>query len=338
MCENLDTLDEPEAKAAMIWIIGEYAEKIENADELLEIFVENFQDEDPQVQLQLLTATVKLFLKRPTDTQELVQRVLNLATEESDNPDLRDRGYVYWRLLSADPVAAKAVVLSSKPTISDDSVNLSASLLDELINNLSSLSSIYHKLPAMFVPDFKVKKKEKDTDESEDNSEEGEEEGEEEAEDGAEDGAEDAEDNVDSSEAENAQASKPNLLINMDGMNVKKPQETEQKQPVETTEVSLEDLFGGGSSAPSDPSDLSDPSEPKVEKQMILTRERGNGLQISARFFIESNQMYMEMLFENFSSSPIPQALFQFNKNTCVQYSVIGQLTDFSIDLELFLQ
>ena len=47
-----------------------------------------------QVQLQLLTAVVKLFLKRPTDTQQLVQRILSLATQESDNPDLRDRGYM----------------------------------------------------------------------------------------------------------------------------------------------------------------------------------------------------------------------------------------------------
>jgi len=39
------------------------------------------QDENTQVQLQLLTAIVKLFLKRPTDTQELVQQVLSLSTQ-----------------------------------------------------------------------------------------------------------------------------------------------------------------------------------------------------------------------------------------------------------------
>jgi len=65
----------------MIWIIGEYAERIDNADELLESFLEGFQDENTQVQLQLLTAIVKLFLKRPTDTQELVQQVLSLSTQ-----------------------------------------------------------------------------------------------------------------------------------------------------------------------------------------------------------------------------------------------------------------
>ena len=45
LCENLDTLDEPEAKASMIWIIGEYAERIDNADELLEQFLETFPEE-----------------------------------------------------------------------------------------------------------------------------------------------------------------------------------------------------------------------------------------------------------------------------------------------------
>ena len=33
LCESLESLDEPEAKASMIWIIGEYAERIDNAGE-----------------------------------------------------------------------------------------------------------------------------------------------------------------------------------------------------------------------------------------------------------------------------------------------------------------
>lgn len=36
-----------------------------------------------QVQLTLLTAIVKLFLKKPSETQELVQQVLSLATQVS---------------------------------------------------------------------------------------------------------------------------------------------------------------------------------------------------------------------------------------------------------------
>jgi AP-1 complex subunit beta-1 len=151
LCDNLDTLDEPQAKASMIWIIGEYAERIDNADELLDTFLETFEEEDPAVQLQLLTATVKCFLKNPEETQDMVQRVLDLATEESDNPDLRDRGFIYWRLLSTDPEAAKLVVLGDKPVIEDDTFRLEPNLLNVLVGQIATLSSIYHKPPEAFV-------------------------------------------------------------------------------------------------------------------------------------------------------------------------------------------
>jgi len=151
LCDNLDTLDEPLAKASMIWIIGEYAERIDNADELLDTFLETFEEEDPAVQLQLLTATVKCFLKNPEDTQDMVQRVLDMATEESDNPDLRDRGFIYWRLLSTDPEAAKIVVLGDKPVIEDDTFRLEPALLTTLIGQIATLSSVYHKPPDAFV-------------------------------------------------------------------------------------------------------------------------------------------------------------------------------------------
>lgn len=151
LCENLDSLDEPEARASMIWIIGEYAERIDNADELLHSFLDGFQDENSLVQLQLLTAIVKLFLKKPTETQDLVQNVLTLTTQDTDNPDLRDRGYIYWRLLSTDAAAAKDVVLSEKPLISEETDLLEPTLLDELICHISSLASVYHKPPNAFV-------------------------------------------------------------------------------------------------------------------------------------------------------------------------------------------
>ncbi|XP_012504083.1 PREDICTED: AP-2 complex subunit beta [Propithecus coquereli] len=161
------------------------------------------------VQLTLLTAIVKLFLKKPSETQELVQQVLSLATQQSaercvstlldliqtkvnyvvqeaivvirdifrkypnkyvqillplflrsfrkclskdsDNPDLRDRGYIYWRLLSTDPVTAKEVVLSEKPLISEETDLIEPTLLDELICHIGSLASVYHKPPNAFV-------------------------------------------------------------------------------------------------------------------------------------------------------------------------------------------
>lgn len=130
LCQCIDELDEPNARGSLIWIVGEYAEKINNAGDILSGFVDGFSEEFTQVcpcwtilcnimlmpsqtQLQILTAVVKLFLKKPDQAQGLVQKVLQTATSECDNPDTRDRAYVYWRLLSSDPQIAKVCPVHS---------------------------------------------------------------------------------------------------------------------------------------------------------------------------------------------------------------------------------
>lgn len=151
LCESMEALDEPEAKASMIWILGEYAGRIDNADELLESFLDTFHDEPLLVQMQLLTAIVKLFLQKPSSTQDMVSKVLQCATEESTNHDLRDRGYIYWRLLATNPEATKRVVLGDKPSIRDDSQYIDKNLLEKLSTELSLMSSVYHKYADEFV-------------------------------------------------------------------------------------------------------------------------------------------------------------------------------------------
>ncbi|KAJ5668156.1 uncharacterized protein N7477_006726 [Penicillium maclennaniae] len=153
LCQCIDELDEPNARAALIWIVGQYAEKISNAGDILGGFVDGFNEEFSQTQLQILTAVVKLFLKRPEKAQGLVQRVLQAATAENDNPDVRDRAYIYWRLLSntSDSNATKNIVLSDKPPIVTTISSLPPALLDQLLQELSTLSSVYHKPPEQFV-------------------------------------------------------------------------------------------------------------------------------------------------------------------------------------------
>jgi hypothetical protein len=145
LCEHLDSLDEPEAKAAMVWVIGQYASRIENSDALLEDFLFSFAEEPVEVQLALLTATVKLFIQRPTKGQELVPKVLKWATEETDNPDLRDRAYMYWRLLSTDMEAAKRIVMGDKPAITAESERLDPATLEEMCLNVGTLATVYLK-------------------------------------------------------------------------------------------------------------------------------------------------------------------------------------------------
>ena len=135
----------------MVWIVGEYGHRIDNAVDLMLHFSESFNDESKDVQMAILTASVKLYLKLEDEAEDLVTKVLKMATDDSDNPDLRNRGYIYWRMLSQDPEAAKQIILCEKPPIKEDEGNLNPKLRDTLINNLSMLSSVYYKTPEQFV-------------------------------------------------------------------------------------------------------------------------------------------------------------------------------------------
>ncbi|BGP19785.1 hypothetical protein JCM10213_006447 [Rhodosporidiobolus nylandii] len=156
LCASLDELDEPEAKASLIWILGEYADKISNASELIGSFLDTYADEPVQVQLQALTAVVKLFLHRPDEAQALVQKVLALATKTADSADLRDRAYIQWRLLSSDTEVAKQIILASRPPITLPMTSVPPALLDELIRELGALSAVYHKPVQAFVAGGKL--------------------------------------------------------------------------------------------------------------------------------------------------------------------------------------
>ncbi|KAG5439088.1 hypothetical protein PCANB_001386 [Pneumocystis canis] len=157
LCNNLDCLSNPEAKAAMIWIIGQYSTLIKNAYELLNQFFSTFINESLEVQFALLTASVKLFIEQSSNNQNLVLSVLKKITENTNNPDLRDRAYMYWRLLSEDRSAAKRIIMGKKPTITFSLQNFDQRTLDELCLNLGSLSNIYYKTPSQLIPGSKVK-------------------------------------------------------------------------------------------------------------------------------------------------------------------------------------
>ncbi|PIA56690.1 hypothetical protein AQUCO_00700804v1 [Aquilegia coerulea] len=295
LCESLDTLDEPEAKASMIWIIGEYAERIDNADELLESFLESFPEEPASVQLQLLTATVKLFLKKPTEgPQQMIQVVLNNATVETDNPDLRDRAYIYWRLLSTDPEAAKDVVLAEKPVISDDSNQIDSTLLDELLANIATLSSVYHKPPEAFVSRVKTAIQRPDDEEYPDGSETG------------------------YSETSSHAAESSGPAPTSSGTSPYAP----TKQPGQAAGVAapaaqmpdlLGDLIGlDNSLVPVD--QPATPTGPPLP--VLLPASSGEGLQISAQLTRRDGQIFYSMLFENNTQMALDGFMIQFNKNT----------------------
>jgi AP-1 complex subunit beta-1 len=144
--EKREHYTEPEAKAAINWIVGEHADKIKKVEEILTEHIDMFLEEPINVQLAILTATVKLYLKKPDNSEEMIKKVLDIATEESESPDLKDRGYIYWRMLSISPAKTEEVVLSKKPNIAHDCYNIyDDEFLTKLCDQISNLSSVYHR-------------------------------------------------------------------------------------------------------------------------------------------------------------------------------------------------
>ncbi|ODQ82826.1 hypothetical protein BABINDRAFT_169980 [Babjeviella inositovora NRRL Y-12698] len=144
---NWESLDDAEATAAYIWILGEYPQKFTRLDRHLQKLAEGFLEETSVVQLATLNAIVKTNLRAPTaNSGNYLQSILNCATSDVENADVRDKAYLYWRLLSSDSgLAAKVLLNTELPPIPSTIALFTPALLAELVSELGTLASVYHK-------------------------------------------------------------------------------------------------------------------------------------------------------------------------------------------------
>eukprot|EP01134_Creolimax_fragrantissima_P004592 CFRG4592T1 len=323
LCENLETLDEPEAKAAMIWIIGEYSDRIDNADELLESFLDGYLEETSCVQFQLLTGIVKLFLRRPQTSQKLVQKILKLTTEQAEDPDLRDRGYIYWRLLSTDPALAKRIVLAEKPLIMNSTEDTEPKLLEELTSTLGSLASVYHRHASEFVGKPRRKKsagqailRNQNSENNTQSQPQGQQLGQ---------------------SSQTANQGQTSLIGELLDLSIEpahaqlhtQPQPQPQPQHFQNQEQ-MQQIVHTNSWGTENQTDFSSAlvaSTTSIQSyvmpmQMWLDAQKGKGLEILGRFVLRQNQIIMEMSLNNKALTPMSNFAIQFNKNS---FAIIPQ-------------
>ena len=113
--ENLRSLDDPEAKAALIWIIGEYSDRIDGAENQLTKFIDNLKEEPYIVQINILNSATKTFLKcQSEESYNILNQIFDFCTKECENADIRERGYIYYRLMSIDPQLASKIIITEK--------------------------------------------------------------------------------------------------------------------------------------------------------------------------------------------------------------------------------
>merc|ERR1739838_176713 len=206
---------------------------------------------------------------------------------------------VYWRLLSTDPAVARAVVLAERPTISDTTFDFSKEYLDQLLDHVSTLASIYHKPPETFVH-FGKEIDYYDTGNAEEDSSSSE---------------ESSSDDGESSSSEESKESKKDRKK-------KKTVEQAVSKPVQADIGDLLD-FGTATQTTAGGGDLLDLFSPQPQvpnygrpKKEILSAAKGNGITISACYYRESDKMMMEIAITNVSNPvTIKRAALKFNAN-----------------------
>jgi len=144
MQKCLKSIEETEGKVAVIWMIGEYGDTINEAPYILEPLIDNFDDEPSSaVRMELLTATMKLFFKRPPELQAMLGRLLSKAVLDVAKIDVRDRALLYYRLLSFDVHEAARIVNCSKNIVDSFVESEDTDLKEKIFAEFNTLSVVY---------------------------------------------------------------------------------------------------------------------------------------------------------------------------------------------------
>jgi len=155
MAKLIDTIEVPSARAAVLWVVGEYCRRIPLlAPDVLRKLAKSFCAEKDEVKVQVLNLAVKLCLTNPRQTKLLTQYVLNLAKYDM-NYDIRDRArYIRAFLFPAGEPgrvqkSAKKIFLADKPAPSYESKfnHREEYQLGSLSHYINARASGYQDLP-----------------------------------------------------------------------------------------------------------------------------------------------------------------------------------------------
>lgn len=172
----LKRMEDPTGKAAVIWMIGEYGQLIDDAPYLLEPLIDGVREEGSvAVRCELLTATTKLFFKRPPEVQKMLGRLFKACLDDDAGAAtpaantaasgaaavggaeasalVRDRALLYYRLLRANVKEAGSVISTgeSRPPIVSFYDEAAGEEKDKIWSEFNTLSVLYGKPSEKFI-------------------------------------------------------------------------------------------------------------------------------------------------------------------------------------------
>jgi len=153
--ENIDLyeVNEPRARAALIWTYGEYGEDIPSAPYFVEPCLLSLGDEaSSRVRVQLLACAMKLFFKRPPEMQAMLGAALQSGARDA-NQEVREAATMYYRLLESDVAAAERVVNSrdKSPIFTFKESTVDDKTFDLVFEEMNTLSVLFERPSETFV-------------------------------------------------------------------------------------------------------------------------------------------------------------------------------------------
>ena len=136
--------NDPRGLSALIFIIGEFGQKIENAPYILE-FLSKLEIHSSEFAYSLLLAGCKLFFKSPGEMQPILGKIFELILNNYKDVDLRDRVYYYYNLMKKDINLAEFIICG-QPTIVDYFYSdFDEEYIEEIFSQFNTLSIVYRK-------------------------------------------------------------------------------------------------------------------------------------------------------------------------------------------------
>mmetsp|Transcript_32786 Transcript_32786/g.83214 ORF Transcript_32786/g.83214 Transcript_32786/m.83214 type:complete len:924 (-) Transcript_32786:319-3090(-) len=145
-----EALAEADARAALVWIVGQFGQHIPDAPYLLEPLAEGWPAEEAPVRAALLTAAVQLFFRRPPEAAKLLGTVLSHGVVDT-HQDVHDRALLYYRLLRTHVAEGERLINPPLLAVAAFAEELSQEVKDAIFQEFNSLSVVYQAPASTFV-------------------------------------------------------------------------------------------------------------------------------------------------------------------------------------------
>ena len=161
--------NDPRGLSAIVFLLGEYGQKIENSPYILE-YLSKIEIHSSEFAYSLLLAGCKLFFKSPGEMQPILGKIFELILTNYKDVDLRDRVYYYYNLMKKDIKLAEYVICGEQNVVDYYYSEFDDEYIDQIFSEFNSLSIVYRKPEekfAKYIPDDIHEEEEEDKNDEE---------------------------------------------------------------------------------------------------------------------------------------------------------------------------